>query len=275
MLRKLLKYDVGYMKKLWKFLFPIIPAAALIGAIAIRVGITMISNMESLIFTAIVGPLAIMLGCVATMGVAASSVINSVFVARRLTSSFYSDEAYLTFMLPVKRETLLLSKFINAVIWNLTAAAMLIVCIFIYLIVVPIPEGNALLSFVAVRGLFRLLSLGFAAEPVIMSFAVVLVPIILIEMTVLDAILLQYFVSITRSLVGIALWIATYSVISTAAPFVFSFGLLGLIEIEVSAGIETAVTVLIMLGTALALAAIGLLLYLKTQESLKYKLNVG
>ncbi len=275
MLKKLLKCDMDYMKRLWKILLPITPLAAFIAAIAIRVGIEMLNDDAISAVSGIIAPFILIVGVLGTIAVLSAYIVNLVFLARRFSSNFYSDEAYLTFMLPVKREKLLLSKFLNALIWNGLMAAILIVCAFIYLVIVPVPKGDGIVTLELLSRMFGALGDSFRSSPVVTSFSVVLAPIIVIETLVLEIIVLHYCISITRSIAGIALWLVANSIIGSVGSVLFTFGVFGILEIQISASAENAVTVLLLFGAAIAIAAVGLIIYLKTQDNLKFRLNVG
>ena len=275
MLKKLLKYDMDYMKRLWKTLLPVTPIAALIAAIAMRVGIEMLNDDSLSSVSNVIAPFILIVGILGTMAVLAAYIVNLVFLAKRFTANFYSDEAYLTFMLPVKREELLLSKFLNALIWNGLMAAVLIVCAFIYIVIFPVPTDGGIITFELLSRIFGSIGNSFRTSPVVASFSVVLVPIIALEALVLEIIVLHYCISAVRSIAGIALWLVANSIVGTVGLVLFSFVVLGIQEIQMSASAETALTVILLFGTVAALFAVGLIFYLKTQDNLKFRLNVG
>lgn len=45
-------------------------------------------------------------------------IMTAIFLIMRFYKKFLTDEAYLTFILPVKTSTLIISKQINGIIWN-------------------------------------------------------------------------------------------------------------------------------------------------------------
>lgn len=273
MLKTLFKYDFGYMKRIWKVLLPVMPIVSLIAAIAFRIMFSLSYNEDSLVVAIVVVPITSIVGSIGTMCLFASYIVNIVFIGKRFSSNLYSDEAYLTFMLPVKREKLLLSKFLNATLWNCLMMVMFIICFFIYLIVVPPTSDGALVTFEYVQKIFSAFGTAFKEKPVLMTAISILVPIITVESLVAEVLLLHYYISAVRSFAGFPIWIATNSVLGVIGSIMASFGAVGLYEINPPNG--NAIIIILLFCTSVMYAAIGLLLYLKTQDNMKFKLNVG
>lgn len=133
MLRKLLKYDMQSIWKIFLFLAGTVLLLSPLGGLAIRF---MIQNeSETLILLSVFSGFFLFINVMAIM---AFSVIIAIMLYVRFYKNFFTDEGYLTFTLPVKRSTLLASKTINAVIWMLATLGVCILCVLeIILIAIP------------------------------------------------------------------------------------------------------------------------------------------
>lgn len=122
MLRRLLKYDfLSVWKSGWGTL-PAIFGCTLVAIIAARSIDFIYGNTGS----AIAG-LIIMIFCL--FGAMACVGVLNVLAYMRFYKNLFTDEGYLTFTLPVKRSTLLISKMLNIAIWSVGSLILLGVCI--------------------------------------------------------------------------------------------------------------------------------------------------
>ncbi len=133
MLRKLLKYD---MKAVWKIWIRLAAAALLIsipGGLCIRFITYTIGESSGFLLlrlTAVFGMLA------SILTIAGFLIVTEILVFWRFYKNFFSDEGYLTFTLPVSRAQLLLSKTLNACIWMVASGAVIVLCILEIVLVV-------------------------------------------------------------------------------------------------------------------------------------------
>ena len=128
MLRKLLKYDLlSVWKSGWGTL-PVMIGCAIAAAAAAR-----ILNADNVHVYSSVYPIAILILTVCAFGVVGCSIVIGWLVFTRFYHNFFTDEGYLTFTLPVKRNTLLLSKTISAFICLLTYSLFALGCLCIVL----------------------------------------------------------------------------------------------------------------------------------------------
>ncbi len=119
MLKKLLKYDLKSIFKLWW----IAAAASVLVATIAGVFISpMINGKDLPDFAPLMG---IFFWMLFMMSLTALILLSEVLIFIRFYKNFFSDEGYLTFTLPVKRSELLNSKLISGV---LTTAASYVVC---------------------------------------------------------------------------------------------------------------------------------------------------
>ena len=117
MLKKLLKYDIRAVAGLWWIGAVVSVGASILGAILMRFSIAVSDSNTPSVILKMFATLALIVGIFCVIAVAVSYVFTMILVFVRFYRHFFTDEGYLTFTLPVKRSTLLLSKSINAVIW--------------------------------------------------------------------------------------------------------------------------------------------------------------
>lgn len=139
MFKKLLKYDMKAVWRIWWILAVSVLGLSVVGSLVLRFVIETIDREDAfVIFTAI----AMLFLVVCFIAIISSVVVTPLLVYYRFYKHFYSDEGYLTFTLPVSRKSLLLSKTLNALIWEVAHVLLLIVCVFIFLLIAP-PVGES------------------------------------------------------------------------------------------------------------------------------------
>ena len=120
MLKKLLKYDLKWCYKALTIFYIL----SIIFAILTRVFI----NIDGRILFTIIGK--IMQGITITLLI--NILINNILrIWARTIKNFYSDEAYLTHTLPIKKETLFLSKVLTTIITLLTSTIVIVISLLI------------------------------------------------------------------------------------------------------------------------------------------------
>jgi hypothetical protein len=122
MIKKLMKYDLQNMLRILAYVY-----AAAIGIASIT---RLINIGRDIQVFAILGGFFFGLTVAA---VAAVLIITFVQILRVFINSFFKDESYLTHTLPVKKELLLLSKYLSSLIVILVSIAVSFVCLFIIL----------------------------------------------------------------------------------------------------------------------------------------------
>jgi hypothetical protein len=119
MLGKLMKYD---FKALAKMLFPVYGVMiALMFVVSLMAKLNLENNALFVI-------LALLLGFL----IAASFTVTIICVVLRFYNGLLKNEGYLSFSLPVKTETHIAAKVINAVIWAIMEIFALMICVIIY-----------------------------------------------------------------------------------------------------------------------------------------------
>ena len=120
MLKYLMKYDLKKMFKLVIWFYPIsLALAAMTRIISIWNDIQAIKILDMVIAGF-------------TYSAIANILVNTfVHILRRFSNSFYKDQSYLTHTLPVKKSTLILSKYLSGLIVILTSIAVSFLSLFI------------------------------------------------------------------------------------------------------------------------------------------------
>ena len=127
MLRKLLKYDLAYVFRIWW-----IGALSSLGLSAlIGICITVLNSDKRI--PDIVELMAVLAIVVSVIGLVAFSILSFILVAVRFYKNFFTDEGYLTFTLPVSRISLYNSKLISAALAMLLTVITLIVDVIVLL----------------------------------------------------------------------------------------------------------------------------------------------
>lgn len=138
MFKKLLKYDMLSVWRLWWLLAVSVLGLSVAGSLVLRF---VISNMEDSRF-AILTAFGMFFCVISLVAIVCSIALTQLLIYYRFYKNFFTDEGYLTFTLPVSRRDLLLSKTLNALIWEVAHVLLLAVCLFIFLLVSP-PVGDS------------------------------------------------------------------------------------------------------------------------------------
>ena len=114
MLVKSLKYDLRSVWRIWWIGAVTVLALSVPTGLATRDMILSTSSLDHIPW----GTFVIMIN---NMVDVAFPLFSAVLVGLRYYSHFFTDNGYMTFTLPVKRSTLYLSKFLNAMVWDISA----------------------------------------------------------------------------------------------------------------------------------------------------------
>lgn len=121
MLGKVLKYDI---KNSAKMFLPLYIGVLVITALA-KVSVEFLAEVDNLLLSILSGT-SILLYVAALFGLV---IMTAIFLLMRFYKNFLTDEAYLTFTLPVKTSTLIISKQLNGILWNLLTAVILVAAV--------------------------------------------------------------------------------------------------------------------------------------------------
>lgn len=125
MLRKLLKYDLRPTFRLWRILAPIFVFSGILFAL-LRRGLAAMNPERDAALYILMNVLHSFAYTVFVVSVGALAIGTLIMVLRRYIVNFCSDEGYLTFSLPVRREILYLSKVLSCAIWDTAFGVLLL-----------------------------------------------------------------------------------------------------------------------------------------------------
>ncbi len=142
MLRKLLKYDLDAVWRIWVPLAASVPVMSLITALVVRAVLEGSSNDDgsAVIMLAFMMFFAIMTLVILWVGL---FIVTPIICYLHYYRHFFSDRGYLTFTLPVPRQKLYLSKVLSAFIWSAGNAVVTVVSICILLLLIPTSQEVA------------------------------------------------------------------------------------------------------------------------------------
>lgn len=158
MLRKILKYDMNYIRRIWWILAVSVLGLSVISASIIRLFIEFgaSDNAESNIIIDLFLIFGMFFAVIAIVVIIASLIGTEVLILVRFYKNFFTDEGYLTFTLPVSRKKLLLSKTLNAMIWLNLHVVLLAICVMIYMLIVP--TGDSFINLTAFKAVGEFIS---------------------------------------------------------------------------------------------------------------------
>ena len=135
MLRKLLRYDLDAVWRIWVPLAASVPVMSLITALLVRTLLERPENDDSaVVVLGFMMFLAIMTLVILWVGL---FIVTPIICYLHYYKHFFSDRGYLTFTLPVPRQKLYLSKVLSAFIWSAGNAVVTVLSVCILLLLIP------------------------------------------------------------------------------------------------------------------------------------------
>ncbi|MBO5879521.1 MAG: hypothetical protein J6Q68_03105 [Clostridia bacterium] len=295
MIKKLLKYDFGSIKRIWWLVAIAVPAVTFFGAIALRVFTEITDFLEKnqavenegvyLLFAVF----AMLLFLGSFLIVSSSLIVTTILVHVRFFKNLYTDQGYLTFTLPVKRSELLLSKTINSFFWETLHFILVAVSSILYFVIAPPTGGDGLLNL----GVYRE-PLGYIWEALttdggfFWAAAYIIVLVLLFACIEFFSVSLAEFcitvgaviVNKCKLLVGVGIYYAISTAISVVAQIIGTvipiFMLPTYVEYMLDSGVvDGNINILSLLViTAAATAIVAMSLYFATLNMMERKLNL-
>jgi hypothetical protein len=142
MFGKCLKHEFRATKRQLVPLFIAMLAVSILAGIFFGIGNRLPGNEDSLALTAISEILSSILMLVLFGLMFAVVIVAFVMIIRRFYTSFFTDEGYLTFTLPVTINQHIFSKFITAYIWQVISAIVSFICVIIMAILAVLIGGS-------------------------------------------------------------------------------------------------------------------------------------
>ena len=284
MFKKVLKYDFYSIYNIWWIIAIGMLSASLIGSFSLRF---YISNWDSDGATGFIAILALITTIITIFAIIASFALTPLLAHYQFYKNFYTDEGYLTFTLPVKRRTLLLSKIANSFIWESINGAIFLACVLIFFIFSPPAAGGPVINTVVFRGIGNIISgiwdmvgawlILYIFESVIAAVILTLFSIILIENCItVGAVMAKK----NKLLVGIGIYYLTTSVLSFAAQLLMTVGasiitpvLTNLMTRSVNAGCAVIAAIILILTLVIAGITFGGFVFM--QRKIERSLNLA
>ena len=288
MFKKLLKYDMQAVLRLWWIGAIVTPIAAVIGGIMAQLlKYANDPDTQKNIVTALITMMAGVSIFICVLTIILSFVLTVVLVYVRFYKNLYTDEGYLTFTLPVTRKQILLSKTVNALIWYNLHFILVIASLILFSMIAPSGDDGIINFefFRLVSELFGMIwkeigawTILYAAELLLIipvSFAlsictvhlsITIGSIIAKKAKIIVSILVYYLIN---SAISLLMQLGLYSV-----AFAFAGGLSTILP-DSSANQAALFVALIIFIAILVVSAICVILYCITQSLLDRKLNLS
>lgn len=289
MLKKLLKYDVNAIWKLWMALSVAVLGMVFAASLIIRAAIEAnLADSEGL-FTFFLTLGSVFLGFGAVMSWTVILTITPIMCYVRYYKNFFSDEGYLTFTLPVRRRDLYLSKVINVFLFNVGNVLVTIVAVLIALLIIPFTEGDAIVNFGAYRLIWELLVLIWEAIGgwliVYILAAILLLAVISLYQIGMIHLCITVGATVAKKhkvLAGVGIYFGTSFILSSVSQVFGLFGLNSLVgfvmllvtDIPSLLMIHMPILVLLLLMIVMVATA-AVILHLVTLNTIERKLNLA
>lgn len=288
MLAKLLKYDMKATKRYGWIIGVILGASTLIASFIFRFCFEYFerdAHSDFPIYTILA--LITYISYIMIIGFSSYGLIIPMYI--RFYKHLYSDEGYLTFTLPAKRSTILLSKTVNIFIWQTLYAITVGICLCVLAIIVPFPaeEGQIFnpVIYEAIAEMFKFLWEEIGAWLIVYIIGIIL----FCTASLFFGIALLEFCITTGSVVAkthkvlasVGIYAGVTMIASTAAQFItFFFQMIishGGIEILSRLSEQSALVclALVIFAFVAAFATFGFAFYLSTLNILERKLNLA
>ena len=281
MFRKLLKYDILSVARLWWIVALSVPGASVVGALALRFLIkTTSETVEPGTLTILLTIFAGFVSLACVTAVILSGWITTVLVYIRFYKNLFSDEGYLTFTLPVKRRDILNSKLISGLVVNALTICMLIFDAFIVLTISNDSETLALIRdavSIFIQGTFEdvgAISIVYIIEAIILLLAMSISSFLLTAICITFAAVVAKKHKIFAAIGFYYVAGAATSVISQLAVIFEAVSLAGILSALPEKSILGVVSLIILAITALA-CALTAALYTLEHYLLDRKLNLS
>ena len=277
MLGKLLKYDLRYTFRYWWILALSSIGLSVVGGVCFSIISNDTISENFPLFTIFAG-----LGILLTVvGLSAFLICSGIFVYVRFYKNFFSDEGYLTFTLPAKRNQLLLSKLIMQ---SLTALATLAVLAFDIVTMIAIASRDSFFKLDSWKAFLEALSDFFsmlgAFAPVYIVEAILFLIIASLFSSLMLFACITFASTITKKnkvFAAVGIYYLVNAVLSFVIQVIVILGMIGLVHWvgNLPEGAAPGMMALIMFVPTALCAAATLLLYTFELYLLDRKLNLA
>ena len=132
MFKKVFRRDFNWIFRYWWIGAVISVLTTVVASFMLRASLGSINSPEGSLLLPVLG---ILLSCAMYIAVICGYVAVWGATHYRFYRNFFTDEGYLTFTLPLKRRTLLLSKTLNSALWQVIHGALLVLCLILALVI--------------------------------------------------------------------------------------------------------------------------------------------
>lgn len=275
MLRKVLKYDCRALFRIWWI------AAVVTVALAVLGGFAEIVNQNDLRVPEMISTTAGMVMFFAYFCMFGLILLAEVLVFGRFYRNFFTDEGYLTFTLPVKRETLFNSKILAGLALVVASGGVCILSNFIMFLISDFELFQSGEYFEAIAEFFAEIPEDVMGYLVLYS----LEALVLLGLTLLLSVLFLYccitfgsmIVKKGKLLASIGIYFGANSIFSGGTQLLLIFGVasIGVWMEPMSEQLAPKVVALLLLAVILFLAILCALVYAFTHWMLGRKLNLS
>lgn len=288
MLAKLMKYDMRATKRYGWIIGVILGTSTLIASFIFRFCFEYIDRDSHSVFP-VYTTIAVLvyISYIIIISLSSYGLIIPMFI--RFYKHLYSDEGYLTFTLPAKRSTILLSKTVNMFIWQILYFIAVGICLCVLAIIAPpsIKEGQIFnpMIYEGIAEVFKFLwkEIGawlilYIIEAILFFMASMFYGIALLEFCITTG---SVVAKKHKVLASVGIYIGVSAIISVIAQFLsFFFQMtisLGGIEILAKLSEQSALVCLALAIFAFfaAFATFSFAFYLSTLNILERKLNLA
>ncbi len=280
MFRSVLKHDFKAIARYYWIIAVALVGLSFTAAISIRL---LSAYDDAPILLYLFGTFIIMAAYVALIG---SVILVSLLIYLRFYQNFYSDEGYLTFTLPVKRKTLLLSKTLNALIWESFLGLLLLFCIFIFALIAP-DFGDGLLNLDLFTSIIDFFVEGWQTLGVWLIVYILEGIGLIVLLAFASIALIQFCITVgaviarrAKLLAGIGIGAAIMYGLNAIISLLFSaFVLVGIdailyITLELPSGMVHFLLALFLLLVSVIVGGAGLMFYFMTRDRIEHRLNL-
>ena len=290
MFKKLLKYDLRTVAKLWWIGPAVSVIAAIIGALLVRFFNDVVEKTPNNFFVDLFSLFATLACILCVSAILISFAFTMVLVFVRFYKHLFTDEGYLTFTLPAKRKTILLSKTVNATIWLTSHAVIIFFSIILFiLLATPLEKGDFLINFSFFVDVWDILKflwevlfgvwlVVYILEIILISFIYLIFSMVLIHFCITFGSVLVKKAKLLMSVGFYYVFNSILAAIGQVGIFLGQFILIdGLIILTESASehLVFAIFALFFIGVAAAIATVTALLYSATQYMIERRLNLA
>ena len=288
MLKKLLKYDLNAVWKLWVALSAALLGMAVFMSLLIRFSIvsSLASSNSLLSLFLVLGSFVSGFGVIiAWSGIL---IVTPIMCYIRYFKNFFSDEGYLTFTLPVKRSTLYLSKVIMGTLLQFATILVLIFgVLFIALVAPPTESGEFFLDFEVFRAIGEFFASSWEACGAWVILWVPTVLAILLLLGLFQSGLIYLCITIGavvakkhKLIAAIGIYYGVNTAVGLVGEFILMFlmaGVIGIITAAMYAGgaVMGLTITAVLLIIALAFATLAAIVHFMALNKIEKKLNLA